>query len=569
MSKTEQFSSRWGIILASLGMAIGAGNLWRFPRLAGQYGGSFILLWILFLFIWSIPLLLSEFAIGKKFKSGVIGSFGQLAGKKFTFMGVFITLCTLGIAFYYSVVTAWAVRYLGFSIVNAGDTWSGGATLDEKLATDPNYLDTFWTSMSTGNWATVVVFAVIVVAAVLLLVKGVSNGLEKANRVLIPSLFVLLIIITFVVLNMPNGIKGLEYMFAIRWEDFENPTIWIEALSQSAWSTGAGWGLMMTLSSYTRSNEDVTLNTFIGAFGNNTASLLAGMAILPAVFALAATEGEAIAYLQTGNQALTFTVIPKLFSQLPAGEIMSVIFFLALSIAAFSSFLPMIELLQRNLGDFGLTRKKAFVLVIAIFLVFGFPSAWSLDYFSNQDWVWGLGLIVSGLFILFAVAKYGAQKFKDELIDLDSDMKVSNVYFKLLIWLNIPLAIFLTYWWMSQGYSANPWFDESGNWNVMDVYSNASIITQWGLVILLGVLLNGLIYKKMVGKSEANDTSETALLVLVIESIIFCAVLEWVGIGSFTFSMIINLSIVVGGFAYFLSKAIRKEKLASKARPSK
>ncbi len=498
MSKTEQFSSRWGIILASLGMAIGAGNLWRFPRLAGQYGGSFILLWILFLFIWSIPLLLSEFAIGKKFKSGVIGSFAQLAGKKYTFLGVFITICTLGIAFYYSVVTAWAVRYLGFSIANGVDVWSGGESLDQKLAADPAYLNTFWTSMSTGNWTTIVVFAAVVVLGVVLLVRGIKDGLEKANRLLIPSLFVLLVIIVIVVLNMENGVKGLEYMFAIRWTDFQNPKIWIEAISQSAWSTGAGWGLMMTISSYSRSKEDVTLNTFIGAFGNNTASLLAGMAILPAVFALSATEGEAIAYLQAGNQALTFTVIPMLFSQLPAGELLAIIFFLALSIAAFSSFLPMIELLQRNLGDLGLTRKRAFVLVIVIFLVFGFPSAWSLDVFSNQDWVWGVGLMLSGLFILIAVARHGAAKFKTELVDVDSDLNVSALFFKLCIWLCIPMAVFLIVWWLSQGYSANPWFSEQGNWNLFDVYSNASVVTQWGLVLVLGVILNGFIYKKFV-----------------------------------------------------------------------
>ncbi len=497
MSKAEQFSNRWGIILASLGMAIGAGNLWRFPRLAGQYGGSFILLWILFLFIWSIPLLLSEFAIGKKFKAGVVGSFAKIAGKPFTFMGAFITICTLGIAFYYSVVTAWAVRYLGFAVANAADTWSGGETLSQKLTADPEYLNNFWAGMSTGNWTTVIVFAVIVVLGAFLLIKGVQNGLEKANRVLIPSLFVLLVIIVIVVLNMENGVKGLEYMFAIRWSDFQDPKIWLEAISQSAWSTGAGWGLMMTLSSYTRSKEDVTLNTFVGAFGNNTASLLAGMAILPAVFALSATEADAIGMLQAGNQALTFTIIPMLFSQLPAGELLSIVFFLALSIAAFSSFLPMIELLQRNLGDLGLTRKRAFALVIAIFILFGFPSAWSLDFFSNQDWVWGVGLIVSGLFILFAVAKYGPGKFKAELVDLDSDMNVPAWYFKAFIWLNIPLALILIYWWLSQDYSAT-WFNEDGNWDWMGVYSNASTVTQWGIVLLLGVLVNGYLYKKFV-----------------------------------------------------------------------
>ena len=118
MGRTQKFTNRWGIILASLGMAIGAGNLWRFPRLAGQYGGTFILLWILFLFVWSIPLLLSEFAIGKQFKEGVISSFGRFAGKQFVWMGFFITACTLGIAFYYSVVTAWSVQYLILSAKN-------------------------------------------------------------------------------------------------------------------------------------------------------------------------------------------------------------------------------------------------------------------------------------------------------------------------------------------------------------------------------------------------------------------------------------------------------------------
>jgi len=496
MSKTEEFSNRWGIILASLGMAIGAGNLWRFPRLAGQYGGSFILLWILFLFIWSIPLLLSEFAIGKKFKKGVIGSFANMAGKPYTFLGFFITICTLGIAFYYSVVTAWALRYLGFSLNSAFDVLAGRRTLKEKIADNPEYLENFWSGMSTGSWATVIVYAVVIFIAVIVLARGVNKGLERANKVLIPSLFVLLVIIVIVVLNMENGIQGLEYMFAIEWDNFSNATIWIEAMSQSAWSTGAGWGLMMTISSYSRNKEDVTLNTFIGAFGNNTASLLAGMAILPAVFALAPSNQEAVSFLQSGNQALTFTIIPRLFSEIGGGSFLAVFFFLALSIAAFSSLLPMIELLRRNLNDLGFTRQKAFFWVFVAFLFFGLPSAWSLDVFSNQDWVWGIGLIMNGLMILIAVAKEGAAGFKAEMIDLDSEMKVSTLYFKFFIWLNIPLAIGLIVWWLSQGYSTNPWFDDAGHWNVFDVYSNASVITQWALVVLIGILINGFLYRK-------------------------------------------------------------------------
>lgn len=494
MSK-EQFSNRWGIVLASLGMAIGAGNLWRFPRLAGQYGGSFILLWILFLFIWSIPLLLSEFAIGKKFKSGVIGSFAQFAGKKYAWMGFFITICTLGIAFYYSIVTAWAFRYLTFSVNNIFSS----TTLKENLQSNPEYLNEFWIGISNGDWTTVIVYIVVIFLGAFILIRGVKNGLEKANKLLIPSLFILLLVIVFVSLSMEGGIRGLEYMFAVDVNHFSNPTIWIEALSQSAWSTGAGWGLMMTLSALTRENEDVTLNTFIGAFGNNTASLIAGMAILPAVFALAASDADAITFLQTGNQALTFTIIPMLFANVPGGAFLSVLFFLALFMAAFSSLLPMIELFLRNVADLNIPKKPTLVIVIICFIVFGFPSAWSLDFFSNQDWVWGVGLILSGLFILIAVAMNGPKEFKEENIDLGSDMKVSSNYFKITIFGNIGLALFLIYWWMSRDFSST-WFNEDGNWDMFGTYSNASTVTQWALVIVFGILLNKFLYKKFVNK---------------------------------------------------------------------
>ncbi len=493
-SNTEQFSSRWGIILASLGMAIGAGNLWRFPRLAGQYGGSFILLWIFFLLVWSIPLLLIEFSLGKKFKKGVIGSYAALAGKKYTFLGFFITVCTLGIAFYYAVINVWALRYLALSV----ESLFSSISLKEKLISNPQYLESYWQSISNGSLLSVGIHIGVIVIATFVLVKGVKQGLEKANRILIPSLFVLLIIIAFISLSMPNGIKGLEYMFSIDMNHFSNSTIWIEALSQSAWSTGAGWGLMMTISAYSRDNEDVTLNTFVGAFGNNTASLLAAMAILPAVFALAATKSEAIDYLQSGNQALTFTIIPKLFAYVQGGSILSVIFFSALFLAAFSSLLPMIELFTKNAMDLGFTRKKVAVGAVICFAVFGFPSAYSLDFFSNQDWVWGIGLVLTGLFILFAVAKYGAAKYKKEFIDEDSDFILPAKYFTISIPVNLVMGVFLIYWWMSQGYSVNPWFDTDGNWNVMDVYSNASIITQWGMALIIGVVLNNYLYRKFV-----------------------------------------------------------------------
>ncbi len=309
----------------------------------------------------------------------------------------------------------------------------------------------------------------------------------------------MLVLISVLSLNMESGLSGLEYMFSINTDYFFDPAIWIEALSQSAWSTGAGWGLIMTLSSYTRSGEDVTLNTFIGGFGNNTASLVAAMAILPAVFALSPSQDEAVSYLQAGNQALMFTIIPKLFSTFSGGALLSLIFFLAFFLAAFSSLLPMLELFISNLMDLGLTRGKAAIRVLVFCVVFGFPSAYALDFFSNQDWVWGVGLILSGFFIIITVIRTGPKLFKEKFIDQDSDFKVNTTYFVSCMFLNAGLAVVLVYWWLSRGYSDYPWFDADGHWNVFDVYSNASVITQWVIVLVVGFILNKWLYKKIVG----------------------------------------------------------------------
>ncbi len=496
MPKQEEFSNRWGIILASLGMAIGAGNLWRFPRLAGQYGGAFILLWILFLLVWSIPILLAEFSIGKKYKKGVIGAFAELMGKNYAWTGFFVTICTLGISFYYAVVTGWGLQYLGFSIKNIYIEITENTSLSAQLASNPNYLEDYWKHISNGNILTVILYASVIFLGTFILIKGIQKGLEKANKILIPSLFILLIIITAIALNMENGVKGLAYMFTIDTSLFADPKIWIEALSQSAWSTGAGWGLMLTISAYSRNKEDVTLNTFIGAFGNNTASLMAAMAVLPAVFALSSSDEQAISYLQSGNQALTFTIIPKLFAEIPGGSYLAVIFFLAFFLAAFSSLLPMIELFIKNITDLGIVRKNAAFTAAIIAMILGFPSAWYLDFFSNQDWVWGIGLIITGLLFVFAAFKNGIISFKTDFIDADSDFKVPNFYFVAAMSFNAILAIILIYWWMSQGYSDNPWFDKNGNWNLFDVYSNASILTQWGAVFLIGFVINKYLYKK-------------------------------------------------------------------------
>lgn len=499
--KKEEFSNRWGIILAALGMAIGAGNLWRFPRIAGEYGGTFIILWMFFLVIWSIPLLMAELAIGKHYRKGTFGALGSLAGKKFNWMGTFLTLVTMGIAFYYSVVTGWSLRYFLLNTKNLVNYVFGDGSLNAKFA-DPNvnFMDEFWAGLSNESWEAVLCYMFTIVVAIWVLGKGIKKGLEKTNKILIPTLFILLMVVSAFAIQMPGGVEGLEYLFTIDMEKFKNPTIWIEAITDSAWSTGAGWGLMITIGSFSRAKEDVTLNTFLGAFGNNTAALLAAMAILPAVFAMAATPAEAIDFLHGGNTALVFTILPQLFAQMPGGPFLSWIFFGAFAMAAFSSILPMMQLIIKNLTDYNINKKRAAWITGAACFIIGFPSAWSLDVFENQDWVWGVGLLVSGIFIAFLVLKYGPLKFKREFIDENSDFKVSKYYFAAMMAFIFFAGIFLTYWWMDQGYSDYPWFDAEGNWNFFDRFSNATIVTQWAVALLIAVVFNGWFYKKFVKK---------------------------------------------------------------------
>lgn len=497
--KKEEFSNRWGIILAALGMAIGAGNLWRFPRIAGEYGGTFIILWMFFLIIWSIPLLMAELAIGKHYRKGTFGALGSLAGKKFNWMGTFVTFVTMGIAFYYSVVTGWALRYFLLNTNNLADYVFGSGEMNDSIG-DPEtpYMDEFWATLSNSSWEAVLAYMITVSLAIWVLGKGIKNGLEKVNRILIPTLFILLLIVAAFAIQMPGGSEGLEYLFTIDMELFKNPTVWIEAITDSAWSTGAGWGLMITIGSYSRAKEDITLNTFLGAFGNNTAALLAAIAILPAVFAMSANADEAIAFLHSGNTALVFTVLPQLFAKMPGGPLLSWIFFGAFAMAAFSSILPMMQLIIRNLTDYEIPKKKAALIAGAACFIVGFPSAWSLAIFENQDWVWGVGLLVSGIFISFLVIKYGPNKFKRDFIDENSDFIVSKKYFSVMMYTICFAGLFLVYWWMGQGYSDYPWFDENGNWNVFDRYSNASIVTQWGIAMLIAIIFNKWFYKKFV-----------------------------------------------------------------------
>ncbi len=475
MAKLETFSSRWGLILAGLGMAVGTGNMWRFPRIAAQNGGAaFLIPWIIFLFVWSIPLLIAEFSIGRGTRRGVVGSFAALTKGRFAWMGGFVAVVTVMILFYYSVVTGWTLRYFLAS------------ALGQLRGVAPGE---YWQTAHSG-WQAALFHVGAALTGAWIIQRGVVKGIESANRVLVPALFGLLIVAAVRSVLLPGSAQGLEFMFDPDLSRLANYRTWLEALTQSAWSTGAGWGLILTYGIYLKRSDDVALNSATIGFGDNSASLLAGLAVLPAVFAILSLE-DAQTALQSGNEGLMFIWIPQLFDRMPGGIVLLPFFFLALCFAALSSLIAMIELATRILMDGGMARGRAVRIVTAAIIVLGMPSAVNLTVFQNQDWVWGVGLMISGLFISLLVTMYGSRRFREEFVNVTPGGVRVGLAFELILKYVIPALFVLMFgWWM---YQAATVYDPEGWWNpdpINHTYSVGTCVVQWGAALALLIAFN-------------------------------------------------------------------------------
>ena len=441
MSRKVHWASRWGLIAAALGQAIGAGNIWRFPRKAAQWGGgSFILIYLLFNLIWAVPLLMSEMILGKKTGKGTVQAFSDFLDEKFSWMGAWLAWVTLGIGFEYAVVTSWILKYLVLSL--------------EGVFTKPG-VDTqaIWDNFMASPVEKLTYFFIVVILAFIVLYGGLKV-FEWVAKLLVPSLMVLLGIVALVALTLPGVTKGLEYMFVPKWQYLTNSRTWLEALTQVAWSTGAGWGFLLTFAAYAKKKEDIALNAFTTVWGNMSASFLAATAIAVTVFTFLPVD-KASEALGSGNSGLAFIYLTKLMANMPFSYLVSVFFFLAFFFAAFTSLIPMYEVSLTNFVDAGYSRNKI-AIIIFIFAIFaGIPSALNISFQDSQDFVWGLGLWISGMFITYAIIKFGVDKAR-EYINEVSDIKIGKWY-DFSIKYAIPILFVVLFgWWIWQSFQ---WYD--------------------------------------------------------------------------------------------------------------
>lgn len=466
--KGEVFSSRWGMLLAMLGMAVGTGNIWRFPRIAASNGGgSFLVAWAVFLLLWSVPLLILELGMGKGTRQGTLGAFVRTMGPKFGWMGAWVAWTATAIMFYYSVVMGWTLRFFWAALWGEIPSPVPEA-LWQNYAGSSQALLTHVLAMGLGVW---------VVA------KGI-RGIETAAKILIPALVVLVLVLAVKAVTLPGAERGLAFLFTPSLEGLGNYRVWLEALTQNAWDTGAGWGLALTYAVYMRSREDTALNAFVTAFGNNSMSLLAGIMVLCTVFSVMPDAAAQI--VGAGNEGLTFIWVPQLFGQIPGGRFFMTLFFLALVFAAWTSLIAMIQLASRILSDLGLGFGKAVGVVGVGGVLCGIPSSLNMAFFQNQDFVWGVGLMLSGLFFALAVLRYGVTDWRRTFVNTpDSDLHV-GAWWDWAVRLVVVEAVVLIGWWLWQVRGAG-W---AANLTPFSTYNIGTVLVQWGVVLAALLFLN-------------------------------------------------------------------------------
>ncbi len=486
------------MMLTMLGMAVGTGNIWRFPRIASQNGGGeFLISWVVFLFIWSIPLILVEFGMGRLTRLGPIGAFVKVMGPKYAWMGAFIAWVATAIMFYYAVVAGWTLHYVWAAVSGAVPGAEPGV---------------YWQTYTSSSWP-LLTHAVSIGLAAFVVARGV-RGIERVARILMPLLILLVIVLTIRAVTLPGAGAGLSYLFGVDWDRLADARIWLQALTQNAWDTGAGWGLILVYAAYLRQREDTALNAFILPIANNGISLLAGMMVMCTVFAVipqlvatlgtnpdalaaypqladAVRAGEAVnadllqrTIFGAGNEGLTFIWMPQLFARIPFGQGFMVLFFLALFFAAFTSLVAMVELATRVLSDAGVERPRAVKLVGILGFILGVPSALSLAVLHNQDWVWGVGLMLSGLFFAIAVIRYGARRFREEQLNhADSDIRIGR-WWDIVITVLVPLqAVVLIVWWLWQVWGP-------GALDPFGAETLGTVLFQWAAILTVLLIAN-------------------------------------------------------------------------------
>lgn len=362
----DSFGSRFGALVAMAGSAVGLGNLWRFPYLVGENGGAaFIIVYIVLLFIICLPIFVSEFVIGRRSQKNAYAAFRDLSGgSAWRWVGLFTIVVPLIVLSYYSVIGGWSIEYLFKSL-----TFS--FTGNESQAV----MSTMFSDFVSSPWASLICHTAFLLVTALIVVIGIKDGIEKFSKIMMPLLFVMVLAIAIYSLTLPGAAKGIDYLFNPDFSKIDAKAC-AAALGQAFFSLSLGFGTIMTYASYVDKKENIMFQSTATAVSDLMFALVAGMAIMPAVFAFGLNP-------QSGP-GLVFETLPFVFSQMPAGGIIAIVFFVALLVAALTSSISMLEVAVAYLvEEKKFTRAWACVVLFILCWIVGAVCSLSFGPLSD------------------------------------------------------------------------------------------------------------------------------------------------------------------------------------------
>lgn len=378
MTDREQWTSRRGFILATIGAAVGIGNIWRFSYVAGENGGAvFLGLYLIFVLLVGLPLVIAELSLGRRGQGDAVAAFESAAHgghwRLIGWVGIIGATLILG---YYAVIAGWTLKYVADAAM--GDLWRNGERLTKGYG---GYFQAFIASPAEP----VFYQAAMLGLAMLVVAGGVKRGIELINRWLMPVLALIVCGLAGYAVMLPGAGAGVRFLLAPDWGALARPEVYAAALGQAFFSLGVGMSIFITYGSYLPKNISIPSSASVIVVGDSFFAVVAGLAIFPAVFAFGADPAA--------GPELAFVILPRIFLQMPGGAIAGTIFFFLLSAAALTSMVSLLEVsVAMATHRLGMGRRMATAMLGAVVFLLGLPSALS---FSVLD---GVRINGSGVF---------------------------------------------------------------------------------------------------------------------------------------------------------------------------
>ena len=366
-NKRASFGGKLSVILVAAGSAIGLGALWRFPYIAGKHGGAaFVLVFLLSVLVVGIPAMLAEFAVGRKTRQNAVGAFRAIS-KRWSWLGYAGVLCALFISGYYYLIAGWSLEYLVNSAT--GELYSSALPFTEQF------------KAFQGSWRPLMYGVVFILMTHLIVSRGVEKGIEKASKVMMPMLFMILMIMAVRVAFMPGAAEGYRFFLSCDFSEAFKPETIMMAVGQAFFSLSVGMGCMVTYASYFKKDNNLLATSLNVSLLTLLVSILAGLVIFPAVFSAGLQPSE--------GPSLVFVTLPEIFNGMPFAPVWSTIFFVLVMLASLTSTISFHEVLTAYFAEeFKLSRQAAAITTTGISValsVLTFSSLFGIDFLDIFD----------------------------------------------------------------------------------------------------------------------------------------------------------------------------------------